>query len=35
MVYNRITARILGPGVGVFGIRTLSQVYTCDGSWRT
>jgi hypothetical protein len=31
-VYNRVTVRILGRGVGVFGIRTLSRVYACDGS---
>jgi hypothetical protein len=35
MVYKKISARILGPRVGVFGIRTIiGRVYTCDGYWR-
>jgi len=33
-VYENISARILGPRVGVFGIRTTGRVYNCDGYWR-
>ncbi len=33
-VYNTVSARILGPTVGVFGARTLSRVYDCDGYWQ-
>lgn len=33
-VYNKVTARILGPRVGVFGTRTVGRVYTCAGAWR-
>ena len=33
-VYNKISARILGPSAGVFGTRTAGRVYTCAGFWR-
>ena len=33
-VYNQITARVLGPSPGVFGLRTDGRVYTCSGSWQ-
>jgi hypothetical protein len=34
IVYNKISARILGPNPGVFGERTAGRVYTCAGEWR-
>jgi hypothetical protein len=33
-VYNKISARILGPNPGVFGVRTAGRVYTCAGTWN-
>jgi hypothetical protein len=33
-VYNKISARILGPNPGVFGLRTAGRVYTCAGTWQ-
>lgn len=33
-VYNKISAQILGPSAGVFGLRTAGRVYTCAGEWR-
>ncbi len=33
-VYDKISARILGPDVGVFGLRTAGRVYTCTGTWQ-
>ena len=33
-VYNKVVARLLSRGKGVFGVRTLGRVSTCSGSWR-
>lgn len=33
-VYLKVTARILGSNPGVFGGRTLGQIWTCAGTWK-
>jgi len=33
-VYNKVIARLLSRGKGVFGIRTTGRVYACNGSWQ-